>query len=167
MKSIAVIVVQPGDSWLELLSLTDLIWRCDIHILLHPYIYIYSYFSMSQVQCRLISFLLVTEAPDRCTWKIGLTRIDRGYTSLLESDDIHWGFWYGSQTKVREINSLNLDRYRSNFTSVFFKLILGIDTLSAYCEISLRWMPQKSINDKPTNVQVMAWCHQVTSRYLS
>ena len=34
-------------------------------------------------------------------------------------------------------------------------------------EIALRWMPQDFADDKSTLVQVMAWCHQATSHYLS
>ena len=35
------------------------------------------------------------------------------------------------------------------------------------CEIALRWTPQNCTNDKSTLVQVMAWCSQATSHYLS
>ena len=34
-------------------------------------------------------------------------------------------------------------------------------------EIALRWMPLDLTDDKPTLVQVMAWCRQATSHYLS
>ena len=34
-------------------------------------------------------------------------------------------------------------------------------------EIALRWMPQYMFDDKSTLVQVMAWCCQATSHYLS
>ena len=34
-------------------------------------------------------------------------------------------------------------------------------------EIALRWMPLDITDDKSTLVQVMAWCHQATSHYLS
>ena len=34
-------------------------------------------------------------------------------------------------------------------------------------EISLRWMQLDVTDDKSTLVQVMAWCHQATSHYLS
>ena len=34
-------------------------------------------------------------------------------------------------------------------------------------EIALRWMPQDLTDDKSTLVQVMAWCRQATSHYLS
>ena len=34
-------------------------------------------------------------------------------------------------------------------------------------EIALRWIPLDLTDDKSTLVQVMAWCHQATSHYLS
>ena len=34
-------------------------------------------------------------------------------------------------------------------------------------EIALRWIPLNLTDDKSTLVQVMAWCRQATSRYLS
>ena len=40
-------------------------------------------------------------------------------------------------------------------------------SLGPCCEIALRWMPEYVINEKSTLVQVMAWCHQATSHYLS
>ena len=35
------------------------------------------------------------------------------------------------------------------------------------CEITLRWMPIDLNDDKSTLVEVMAWCRQATSHYLS
>ena len=35
------------------------------------------------------------------------------------------------------------------------------------CGIALRWMPLDLTDDKSTLVQVMAWCRQATSHYLS
>ena len=35
------------------------------------------------------------------------------------------------------------------------------------CKIALRWMPLDLTDDKSTLIQVMAWCHQATSHYLS
>ena len=47
--------------------------------------------------------------------------------------------------------------------SVMLKLILW----SRSCEIALRWMPLNTFDDKSTLVQVMTWCHQASSHYLS
>ena len=48
-----------------------------------------------------------------------------------------------------------------------FKLILVIDSRCISSKIALRWMPQNITNEKSTLVQVMAWCCQTTSHYLS
>ena len=41
------------------------------------------------------------------------------------------------------------------------------DIFSIFCQIARRWMPQHLTDDKSTMVQVMAWCHQTASHYLS
>ena len=46
-------------------------------------------------------------------------------------------------------------------------LILVIDDWCISCEIDDRWMLLDLTDDKSTLVQVMAWCHQATSHYLS
>ena len=48
-----------------------------------------------------------------------------------------------------------------------FKLILVIDGWSISSEIALRWKSENLTEDKSTLVQVMAWCRQATSHYLS
>ena len=40
-------------------------------------------------------------------------------------------------------------------------------TLSISCQTALRWMPQQLTDDKSTLVQVIAWCRQAPSHYLS
>ena len=49
----------------------------------------------------------------------------------------------------------------------FFKLILVIDGWGISCDIAIRWMSVDLTDDKLTLVQVMAWCHQAKSHYLS
>ena len=51
--------------------------------------------------------------------------------------------------------------------NVIFKQILVIDGWSICCEIALIWMSLDFTDDQLTLVQVMAWCHQATSHYLS
>ena len=55
----------------------------------------------------------------------------------------------------------------SNGFFVHFKLIFVIDGGGISCEIALERMPLDHTCDKSTLVQVMAWCHQTTSHYLS
>ena len=68
---------------------------------------------------------------------------------------------------VKYFNSLAPGRFENDFQNIFFKLIPWIDTLSNSCETVLRRMPQSPSNDKSTLVQVMAWCRQAPSHYLS
>ena len=58
---------------------------------------------------------------------------------------------------------------RSGFDSkngiFYLVLLIGIFRSSHYN--ALRWMPQDLTDDKSTLVQVMAWCRQASSHYLS
>ena len=64
-------------------------------------------------------------------------------------------------------NSLASGRPRCHFKTAIFNLVLliGIFTLSK--DNALRWMPWDLTDDKSTLVQVLAWCHQAASHYLS
>ena len=44
---------------------------------------------------------------------------------------------------------------------------LGIGGWDIFCKMALRWMSLDLFDDKSTLVQVMAWCCQATSHYLS
>ena len=50
---------------------------------------------------------------------------------------------------------------------VIFKQILVIDGWGISCEIDIIWMSLDFTDDQSTLVQVMAWCRQATSHYLS
>ena len=50
---------------------------------------------------------------------------------------------------------------------VIFKLISRTDVLSISCVNALRWMPYNTLDERSTLAQVMAWCRQATSHYLS
>ena len=65
------------------------------------------------------------------------------------------------------INSLAPGKFEWNWRKVIFKLISVIDGWGISCKIALRWMPLDLTDDKSILVQVMAWCHQATSHYLS
>ena len=67
-------------------------------------------------------------------------------------------------------NSLAPGKFEWNFRCVIFKQIQVIDGwgISCHaCEISLIWMSLDFIDGQSTLVQVMAWCRQATSHYLS
>ena len=57
---------------------------------------------------------------------------------------IPWEMWQGFQ--------------KSSFQTLF------LDIFSTSCEIVLRWILKIPVNDMSNFVQVMAWCHQASSR---
>ena len=73
------------------------------------------------------------------------------------ADSYHW----------LSLNSLAPGRFKVNFRWVIFKLILVLDGWCISCETALIWMSLDHTYDKSTLVQVMAWCRQATSHYLS
>ena len=50
-----------------------------------------------------------------------------------------------------------------NYESAIAESVLRIELTSTSCEIALRW----NFDDKYILIQVMVWCHQATSHYLS
>ena len=64
-------------------------------------------------------------------------------------------------------NSLAPGRFKWNFGWVIFKLALMTDGWVISCKIPLSWMSLNLTDDKSALVQVMAWCCQLTSHYLS
>ena len=80
------------------------------------------------------------------------------------SDDL---IWLPFTQYIPRINSLAPGRFRVNFRWVIFKLILVVNGWGISCEIALIWISLDHTYDKSTLVQVMAWCRQATSHYLS
>ena len=67
----------------------------------------------------------------------------------------------------RKFNSLAPGKIEWNFRHIIFKQILVIDDWGISCECALIWMSLDFADDQLTLVQVMAWCRQATSHYLS
>ena len=65
------------------------------------------------------------------------------------------------------VNSLAPGKSVWNFRHVIFKHILVINGWDISCEIALIWMSLDFTDDQSTLLQMMAWCHQATSHYLS
>ena len=81
-------------------------------------------------------------------------------------------WWLISQIQIcfpgpRWVNSLAPGWFEWNFNQAVFKLILVTDGWGIFCETTLRWMSLDLTDEKSTLVQVMAWCRQATSHYLS
>ena len=58
-------------------------------------------------------------------------------------------------------------RFEWNFRYSIFPIISVIDGWVISCELALRWMSLDLTDDKSTLAQVMAWCRQAPSHYLS
>ena len=65
------------------------------------------------------------------------------------------------------VYSLASGKFEWNFWYVIFNQILVIYGWGISCEIALIWMSLDFTDDQSTLVQVMAWCHQATSHYMS
>ena len=65
------------------------------------------------------------------------------------------------------VNSLAPGRFKVNFRWLSFKLVLVVNGWGISCETALIWMSLDHTYDNSTLVQVMAWCRQATSHYLS
>ena len=70
-------------------------------------------------------------------------------------------------TRPQWVNSLSPVKFEWNFRYVILKQILLIDDWIICCEIAQIWMSLDFTDDQSILVQVMAWCHQATSHYLS
>ena len=64
-------------------------------------------------------------------------------------------------------NSLTPGKFEWNFRYVIFKRILVIDGWGISCEIALMWMSLDLTDVQSPLIQVMPWCCQATSHYLS
>ena len=64
-------------------------------------------------------------------------------------------------------NSLAHGRSGCDFKNEIFNLVLLIGIFRSSHDNAFRWMPWDLTDDKSTLVQVMAWCRQAASHYLS
>ena len=108
---------------------------------------------------------------EKCLWKgrvVGL-----GWLCLSKSQRVNtWSpeqKWPQSCRRHFQIqfNSLSPGRFEQKFRYAIFKLVSVTDGWGISWKIPLRWMPLYLTDDKSTLVQVMAWCRQATSHYLS
>ena len=68
---------------------------------------------------------------------------------------------------VTDINSMALGKSRCNFKNQIFILDSLISIFISSYHNALGWILQDHTDDKSTLVQVMAWCRQATSHFLS
>ena len=77
--------------------------------------------------------------------------------------DLVFDIWSGQFA----FNPLTPGSFEWYFGEVIFKLISVTDGWGISCETAVIWMSLGLTNDYATLVQVMAWCRQATSYYLS
>ena len=106
--------------------------------------------------------LLKKKGHNYCSLSINLT-VNRLFSKMTAT----WRGWNMNIQTKQSFNSLAPGKYQWNFRHVIFKQILVIDGWGISCEIALIWMSLDFADGQSTLVQVMAWCHQATSHYLS
>ena len=84
--------------------------------------------------------------------------VNKWWSSLLMFICISW---------PQIVNSLVPGKFELNFRYLIFQIISVIDGWGISCELALRWMSLNFTDYKSTLVQVMDWCRQATSHYLS
>ena len=90
------------------------------------------------------------------------------YGHLWADDNFKYIYLNHDKILIRiSFNSLAPGGFQFNFRKVISKLTLVNGGWGISNEIALRWMPLDLTDDKSTLVQVMAWCRQATSHYLS
>ena len=80
-------------------------------------------------------------------------------------DGLHWR--EGWNDLAVSFGSLAPGKFDRNSRYVIFKRILVIDGWGISCKIAPIWMSLDFTDDQSTLVQVMAWCRQAASHYLS
>ena len=75
--------------------------------------------------------------------------------------------WSLGKQRGNYFNSLASVRSECHSRNIIFNLVLLIGIFRSSHDNALRWMPQDLTDDKSTLVQVMAWCRQAPSHYLS
>ena len=65
------------------------------------------------------------------------------------------------------VNSLDPERSGYDAENSILNLVLLVGSFRSSYDNILRWMPGNLVVDQSTLAQVMAWCHEATSHYLS
>ena len=96
-----------------------------------------------------------------------LTLIDVNHKVLTSGNKSNNELEFIHTVLLSVVNSLAPGKFEQNFRQVIFKLISLTDGWGISGKIALRWMLLNLTDDKSTLVQVMAWCRQATSHYMS
>ena len=89
------------------------------------------------------------------------------FSDLVDSVILQAGIPGTRNFLILSLDSLAHGKFEWNFKYVIFKWIFVIDGWGISYEIVLIWMSLDFTDDQSTLVQVMAWCRQTPSHYLS
>ena len=99
-------------------------------------------------------------------WQECLDRLNVPMTMLLHIYGPNQ--FHGMNLSVlQRLNSLAPGGPKCDSKNLIFNLVLLTGIFRSSYENALRWLPQDLTDDKSILVQVMAWCRQATSHYLS
>ena len=98
--------------------------------------------------------------------KCSAFRIKRGKQNAHEST-LYLVYEDGVSGVLYGFNSLAPRRSECDSKNVNFNLVLLIGIFRSSHDNVLQWMPQDLTDDKSRLVQLMAWCRQATSHYMS
>ena len=99
------------------------------------------------------------------SWWIPFPEVSINQRQLVKWEEIYC--WNTQLLCNIAFNSLAPGKFEWNFRHVIFKQILVINGWGISCEIALIRMSLDFTDDQSILVQVIAWCHQATSHYLS
>ena len=80
---------------------------------------------------------------------------------------LHQEHQYGNILPCQTYDALTHWSLGCDFINSIFNLAFLIGIVISSYENALRWLPWDLMDDKSTLVQIMAWCRQATSHYLS
>ena len=116
-------------------------------------------------QIRIMGKKLFVKWVLQSTWEVSLSWYTAASRLCESTLTLKWKSCYTDNLII--INSLALGRSGFNFKSAIFNLALLIGIFRSSYDNALSWMTWDLSEDKSTLVQVMAWCRQATSHYLS
>ena len=98
-----------------------------------------------------------------------VSRETRLLMSSMHCTDCQWkdDCWKISREWAMALNSSAPGTSGCYCKNASFNLVSLISIFRSSRKNAIRWMPQNCTDGKSTLVQVMAWCHQATSHYLS
>ena len=152
-------------------------WHTDTHTCTHTHTHTQAKMTISGGQDW--PRVKINQGDIEFPWSVDISWVSYGMSwsdcivqSMWLNHDLTWYNieYSNAMTNVEhrsDFNSLAPGRPGCHVKTAIFNLLLLIGIFTSSNDYALRWMPWDLTNDKSTLVQVMAWCSQATSHYLS